>query len=155
GDPALLDTREHIDAFLRERQAGPSPPNRRALRDAFRALRGRVLRTELYARDGSSRQDRPYTVRELQYGLREIEPPPSGAEHRQRICLPQVRGERTTQWERGDDPQTRFIFTDRYDEFGQPRLVTTIACPRGWQKAIDTPVAPYLATTTLTAYGSP
>ena len=46
-----------------------------ARRDALRALRGQVLRTELYALDGSPRQDRPYTVTEHAYALREEDPP--------------------------------------------------------------------------------
>ncbi len=45
---------------------------RRAKRDAYRALRGSVLRTELYARDGSAPQNRPYTVTESLTGVAEV-----------------------------------------------------------------------------------
>ena len=34
---------------------------------------------------------------------------------------------------------TQFTFTDDYDEFGQPREQTQIACPRGWRKLDDQP----------------
>jgi len=44
---------------------------RRARRDALRVLRGSILRTELYALDGTERQDRSYTVSESLFGVRE------------------------------------------------------------------------------------
>ena len=44
-------------------------------RDALRALRGQMLRSELYALDGTDRQDRPYTVTESLSGVREESPP--------------------------------------------------------------------------------
>jgi Insecticide toxin TcdB middle/C-terminal region/HD domain len=49
-----------------------TPDSRRIKRDALRALRGSVLRTELYALDGSPREHRPYTVSESNYGLVEM-----------------------------------------------------------------------------------
>ena len=52
---------------------------RRLRRDALRALRGQVLRTELYALDGTDREDRPYTVTESLSAVREESPPPAGA----------------------------------------------------------------------------
>ena len=42
-----------------------------ARHDALRALRSSTLRVELYALDGSGRQDRPYTVTEFLSGVRE------------------------------------------------------------------------------------
>src|SRR4029434_5143893 len=108
---------------------------RRAKRDALRALRGSILRTELYARDGTERQHRPYTVTESISGVCEViqeisghklsyTPHPddvSGAQDRDRplrIFFPHARVQRTTQWERGDDPMTQFVFTDDYDAYG-------------------------------------
>jgi hypothetical protein len=55
------------------------PASHRA--DAIRSLRGHVARTELYAVDGSEREDRPFTVTESHYGIRE-ESPPAGGEPR-------------------------------------------------------------------------
>ncbi|HKR13470.1 MAG TPA: SpvB/TcaC N-terminal domain-containing protein, partial [Pyrinomonadaceae bacterium] len=97
---------------------------RRNRRDALRTLRGTTIRTELYAIDDTPRANRPYTVKESVYGLREIEP---------LIFFPHQLAERTTQWERGDDPLTQIVFKDGYDEYGQPRQSLNIACPRGWQ----------------------
>ena len=51
---------EAIDDFVRQWPL----PRRRAKRDALRALRGSILRTELYALDGTDRENRPYTVTE-------------------------------------------------------------------------------------------
>lgn len=39
------------------------------------ALRGSILRTELYATDGSPIAERPYPVTEAQFDVREIDPP--------------------------------------------------------------------------------
>ncbi|HEX6044699.1 MAG TPA: SpvB/TcaC N-terminal domain-containing protein, partial [Pyrinomonadaceae bacterium] len=99
-------------------------------RDALRVLRGRTLRTELYAMDGSERQSRPYTVTEQIYGLSEKFAPPAGST-RQHIFFPFGVGQRTTQWERGDDPMTQFSFSADYDAYGQPRSQISISVPRG------------------------
>jgi RHS repeat-associated protein len=107
--------------------AGLAP---QARRDALRSLRGSILRTELYALDGGSRQARPYTVTESLYGLREEAPPGSAEVDRRRIFFPHLLAERTSQWERGDDPLTRLTFADDYDEHGQPRQQTVVALPR-------------------------
>ncbi|HET8660593.1 MAG TPA: SpvB/TcaC N-terminal domain-containing protein [Micromonosporaceae bacterium] len=124
GDPNLLGHQEQTNRFLRTLR------DRRARRDALRVLRGRVLRTELYARDGSARQDRPYTVSEHAYGLRTVAGPGAAAPGRPAVFFAYPVAQRTTQWERGDDPMTRFSFTGDYDEYGQPRRHTEVALPR-------------------------
>jgi RHS repeat-associated protein len=130
---------------------------RRAKRDAIRTLRGRVLRTELYALDGSSRQDRPYTVTEHLHGVMplplNVPLPPQADDWRQRVFFPYTLAERTTQWERGDDPMTQFTFAGAYDAYGLALTHTAIAVPRGrniWAAA--TGGEPYLATHTATTY---
>ena len=136
-------------------------------RDAVRALRGRIIRSELYALDrfaGQTRlgpEDRPYTVTEHLHSVREVreeEPPddPEAADaHRLRIFFPHTLGQRVTQWERSDDPMTRFSLTDDYDAFGQPRRHTQIACPRGWRGLDDIPTEPYLATQSRIVFATP
>jgi YD repeat-containing protein len=131
--------------------------NRRDARDAVRALRSRVLRTELYALDGTRRQTRPYTVTENLHGLKEIDKPSDGAS-RDRIFFPFEEAQRTTQWERGDDPLTRLSFIGNYDEYGQPQLQLSVAVPRGRDYRNRLAVAAgeyYLATRTLTRYAQP
>jgi RHS repeat-associated protein len=125
---------------------------RGAHRDALRALRGAVLRTELYALDGTDRESLPYTVSEILYGVREesatgADPGPA------RIFFPLRLALRITQWERGRDPMTRFDFADDYDAYGFPRSQTSIAVPRDrdYRKA-SAPGEPYLAVCSEATY---
>ena len=70
--------------------------------------------TRSTARD---RQDRPYTVTEHCYGLREEIAAGSGRRRSGRASSsPTSLAQRTTQWERGDDPMTQFTFTGDYDD---------------------------------------
>jgi RHS repeat-associated protein len=136
-----------------------------ARRDAFRSMRGKVLRTELYALEGSNRQSRPYTVTEHVYGVREESPPDPGKAKRLRIFFPFALSQRTTQWERGNDPLSVFNFSDDctlsdsglqtadYDPYGQPLSQISIAVPRGRAFQLPAmPSEPYLATQTVTSY---
>ncbi|MEW5926790.1 MAG: SpvB/TcaC N-terminal domain-containing protein [Gemmatimonadota bacterium] len=126
---------------------------RRAARDAVRALRGRTLRSEQYALDGSPRADRPYTVAEHRWALREEEPPEDPCGRRMRVFFPHEVASRTTEWERGDDPMTRFAFTGDRDALGQPRLALSVAVPRGRDPLSEAEVdEPFLATLTVTGY---
>ncbi len=146
GDADALDRPQAMTDFL-------NGLPRRVKRDALRTLRGRVLRGELYALDGSQRQDRPYTVSEFLYGVREEAAPGSGEEDRPHIFFSYSLAERTTQWERGDDPMTAFTFNDDYDAYGQPRTQISIAVPRRSDYlAAAAPGDPYLATHTVTSY---
>lgn len=148
--PTLLTAFSDHAAFLRDL------PNRRARRDAVRSLRGSILRTELYALDGSAWQDRPYTVTESLFAVRTEYSP---AENRPRgssgyIFFPYKAASRTTQWERGNDPMTQFNFTQAYDAFGQATETISIACPRNWRRLdqMVPPTAPFLATFSKTVY---
>jgi RHS repeat-associated protein len=122
GDPPLL-TRSPEQATLLS-QLGP-----RARRDAVRALRGRVLREEVYGLDDSDRADRPYAVREQ---LHELSQPGRGVLQpwSDRVFFPYLAAERTTQWERGDDPQTVLSFTGGHDALGRATRETQVALPR-------------------------
>ncbi|WP_458190641.1 toxin TcdB middle/N-terminal domain-containing protein [Haladaptatus sp. NG-WS-4] len=129
---------------------------RRDKRDALRALRGRILRTELYALDGSALADRPYTVTEQQHSVREVIDPEDSdgdpIEAERRVFFPHSTATRTTQWERGDDPMTQYSFTGGYDEYGQPRFSIEIAEPRlSEHQRLDGP-DPYLGTFTVTNF---
>lgn len=149
---------------------------RRAVRDAIRTFRGSILRTELYALDGSARQDRPYTITESQYALYEVleenglaklsteasltdSPdnigPPGFPAESARIFFPHVVAQRTTQWERGDDPMTQLNFTEKFDNFGQAQTAISIACPRRWKDLDSRPGEPFLATKSETQYAAP
>lgn len=141
GDGSQLERPDEMQAFLKTLP-------RRAKRDALRTLRGRILRTELYALDGTERQTRPYTVTESLSGVREEAPPSHEETERLRIFFPYTLAQRTTQWERGEEPMTQFSFTEDYDTYGQPRRQIQIACPRGWQGTSKD----YLATVAETSF---
>ena len=128
GDPPLLDGDRSVGRFLRGVHDPSGAPDRAARRAALRTLRGRVLRVELYARDASPDRNRPYTVTEYAYGLRQE--PSAGHLGHARVFFPFEVARRITQWERGDDPLTQFTFTGDYDSAGQPRRVTSVAMPR-------------------------
>ena len=132
-------------------------------RDAFRSLRGKVLRTELYALDGSNRQSQPYTVTEHTYGVREESPADPSSSNRFHIFFPFALSGRTTQWERGNDPLTMFKFMDNcdpnsgqpldYDPYGQLISRIDIAVPRGraFRRSASSGDR-YLATQVVTTY---
>ena len=148
GDPEALGHTETVNEFLKT-LADP-----RHRRDALRTLRGSTLRTELYALDGTGRQDRPFTVIEQAYGVREESAPEAGGDRaRLRIFFPQPLAQRTTQWERGDEPMTQFAFTDDYDAYGQPRRKVNLAVPRHRDyRATAAAGGPYLGTLVETQY---
>jgi RHS repeat-associated protein len=155
GDPQLLGHTQKVNAYLDEIK------DRRIKRDALRALRGSILRTELYALDGSAQEERPYTVTEYAYGVREEKPVGEANSAAPPVFFPFRIAQRTTQWERGDDPMTQFTFTGTYDDFGQPLSQTSIAMPRRSSKRLKLPrnqVADetrILATHTRTVYAKP
>ena len=130
-----------------------------ARREALRALRGQILRTELYALDGTERQNRPYTVTEHLQGVREeFAPPPgdTGEQQHPSVFFPHLLAERTAQWERGSEPLTRYTFTDDYDSYGQPHTSISIGVPRGRnEQEAGPPGTPYLETHTRTMYATP
>lgn len=148
GDPQLLEHTEGVNAFL------GTLADRRSRRDALRTLRGSILRSELYALDGSPLEGRPYTVTEHAYSLREEEKPGDTSE-RYHIFFPHSVAQRTTQWERGNDPMTSFSYTTDYDVWGQPKEQWNVACPQGWKSFRSVLPDSYLATITHTEYAEP
>jgi RHS repeat-associated protein len=164
GDAPLLSRPAGLRDLLR------SLP-RRQRRDAIRTLRGTTLRTELYACDGTSRQDRPYTVTESLPGVARVrgQAAPAGAAGPvdawlsfageatpasgqpgadflgdKPIFFSYGLGQRTTQWERGDDPMTQLSFAADYDNYGHARRQFSVALPRGWARTATaaSPAAP-------------
>lgn len=144
GDPQAL-THPAAAAHL----AALSPQERR---DAARALRGRVLRTELSALDGSPLEHRPFTVTEKLHQVRRLEVGAAGGA-RPGVFFPFEVAERTTQWERGADPMTRLSFQGDHDAYGQPRRTLSLAVPRGrdYRSRAAPSEAPFLITETTTA----
>lgn len=138
---------------------------RRDLRDALRSLRGTQVRIELYGLDQSEREGRPYAVTENVFGLREEAPRVPGERRRPRIFFPHQQIQRTTAWERGDDPLTRVMFTDDYSAHGLPQQQTEVALPRRSSRrrpvvaavvgSVDVDETRILATHARTRYAAP
>ena len=147
-DPSVLSRPPSMTAFL-------NGLPRRVKRDALRALRGRILRSELYGLDATTRRNRPYTVTEHLHGVREESPPAPIEGDRLHIFFPFDLTQRTSQWERGADPMTQFVFSgDKdYDAYGQLLSQFNAAVPRGRDFTITAPAGdPYLATLSQTTY---
>ncbi|WP_344663342.1 SpvB/TcaC N-terminal domain-containing protein [Catenulispora yoronensis] len=145
GDAPMLTRPPETTAFL-------NGLARTVRRSALRAMRGHPLRSELYALDGTSRADRPYTVVEVLPGVREESPPRPG-ESRERVFLPVPLATRTTQWERGTEPLTQFTVQSGLDTYGLPIGEVRIAVPRGRDPRVAASSAePYLATRTTFQY---
>jgi RHS repeat-associated protein len=136
---------------------------RRARRDALRTLRGTLLRSELYAMDGSNLQNKPYTITESMMSVRlefnpSLLPTPLWAETDGGywagggyIFFPFNIGQRTTQYERGTDPMHNFSFTKAYDVYGQAQGQLSIAVPRG-ASPLSGGAGNYLATYSSTEF---
>ncbi|MDA0160164.1 FG-GAP-like repeat-containing protein [Solirubrobacter ginsenosidimutans] len=163
GDPPLLHHADGMKAFLRGLRDASGGIDHAARKGALRALRGRVLRTEVFAVDGSVRESKPYTVTEHAYRVREEPSLPEARSHR--VFFAAEEAQRVTRWERGNDPLTRFTFTGEHDPWGQPRRFTQVAAPR--RSACRRPVTAAavgdidpdpveaLATHTRTVYATP
>jgi RHS repeat-associated protein len=153
-DPAMLTRPDSLTTLL-------ATPDRSRRRDGLRALRGQVLRSELYALDGTPVADRPYTVTESVHGVRQETgwpelPPEDWLPATRPIFLPVPAGSRTTQWERGQEPMTQFTFPAEPDRYGLPTGQVEVAVPRRRdpQTTADPAVVvePYLATYGTTQY---
>jgi RHS repeat-associated protein len=146
GDPAGLERPQAQRTVL-------AALSREGRRLALRALRGRVLRTELFDLDGSDREDRPYEVTEHLHGVLPVN---AGTAATTSPFFPHVLAERTTTWERGDDPMTRLSLFQGYDAYGRCPDVVEVAVPRGRDWRGRLPAAStggtYLATRTRTRW---
>lgn len=130
GDTSLLASFSNLDHFLQQL------PSRRQRRDALRTLRGSVLRSELYSLD--DRSGIPWTVSESLYEIRKEGESLVDLKGMSRaIFFPMAVAQRSTNWERGQDPMTKFSFTSAFDRYGQALQNIQIACPRGWGQLED------------------
>ncbi len=113
--------------------------SRRARRDAYRTLRGTALRSELFAKDGSTNRKKPYSVKETQNSIQLIDSPATNEvidayrtlRHSNHIYFPYQYSARESMWERGLEPKTSFSFTGELDQYGQVLSSLSIAVPRG------------------------
>lgn len=85
-------------------------------REACRALKGSMLRREVYALDGSAKQPIPYTVAEQNFSIRLLQP---AGEQRHAVFFTHAREALTHHYERNPiDPRIQHALTLEVDEFG-------------------------------------
>ncbi len=97
-------------------------------REAARSLKGRILRQEIYALDGSDKQSHPYSVSERNYEIR-LE---QGLQtNRHAVFFASDRETINYHYERNpDDPHLTHAMTLEVDEFGNELKSVAIAYPR-------------------------
>jgi RHS repeat-associated protein len=112
------------------------------LREACRALRGRVLRTEVYADDGTSASAHPYAVTEHRYQVRLVQPP-SGTAYGS-VFAADLES-LSYHYERNPaDPRISHELTLEVDDFGTVTKAAAVGYPR------RVPAFPEQSTTLLT-----
>ena len=100
-------------------------------REACRALKGQVLRLEVYADDGTAQAQEPYTVSERSYAIRAIQP---ATKHAQAVFLVHPREAIEYHYERNPggaiDPRITHAFTLAVDAFGVTTRSAAVGYPR-------------------------
>ncbi|MEV5745366.1 SpvB/TcaC N-terminal domain-containing protein [Microbispora rosea] len=106
-------------------------------REACRALRGSVLREEVYALDGTDASDRPYRIAERNHTVELLQPRAAGNRHAVFLSHPresvEFHYERVLYGPDGDqyaDPQVSHAVTLDTDVFGNVRRAVSIAYGR-------------------------
>jgi RHS repeat-associated protein len=97
-------------------------------REAYRALKGSALRTEVYGEDASPVAGNPYTVTEQSFEVRLLQP---AGQNRHAVFLAQPREQLSFQYERRpDDPRVTHEVTLEVDDYGDVLRRVSIAYPR-------------------------
>ena len=98
------------------------------IKEACRALKGSMLRQEVYARDGSAKNDIPYTVAEKSYSVRRIQP---WDQNRHAVFHCQESETITYNYERVEnDPRITHALVLETDSLGNVTKSATVAYPR-------------------------
>ncbi|MGH8524383.1 MAG: toxin TcdB middle/C-terminal domain-containing protein, partial [Gammaproteobacteria bacterium] len=97
-------------------------------REACRALKGSMLRQEVYALDGTDQEKHPYTVTEQNFTIRLLQPQ---AGNRHAVFLTHARESLSYHYERNPaDPRISHAVTLQVDEFGNVLRSLAIGYPR-------------------------
>ncbi|MET9385993.1 SpvB/TcaC N-terminal domain-containing protein [Streptomyces sp. NPDC002928] len=102
-------------------------------RQACRALKGSVLRTEVYALDGGSAECLPFQVTERNYTLELLQPAAERADSagtRDAVFALHPRETLTGHYERTDDPRITHELVLAVDDFGNPLRTADVAYGR-------------------------
>lgn len=116
----------------------PGRLNAQEEREACRALKGRVLRQEVYADDDSSRRANPYSVAEHCYRLRVVQPQ---QDNRHAVFYAHDSEVLEHHYERNPrDPRISHQLTLEVDKFGNVTKSAAVAYPR--RPPLSTPLQP-------------
>jgi RHS repeat-associated protein len=116
-------------------------------REACRALKGSVLRQEVYAQDGSALQDAPYLISERSYGLERLQ---SAAANRHAVFFTHPRETVTQHLERNiDDARVGHELVLDLDAFGNVTRTAAVSYPRRYPPATFPEQAQTHITTTV------
>lgn len=97
-------------------------------REACRALKGMMLRQEVYALDGSAKQEHPYTVTEQNFTVEFLQPREN---NRHSLFFAHPRESLSFHYERNpSDPRTQHTLTLEVDDFGNVKKSAAIAYGR-------------------------
>ena len=123
GDPRAFELEDH-DFEQSDGSSGVGA----APHEAFRALRGALLRTEIYGRDNTQSQDHPYLVTYNRYGTEQLQEK-NGGQHGVYFTY-QIEGI-TYNYERNpDDPRIGHQLTLEVDDFGNVSRSAAVGYPR-------------------------
>jgi RHS repeat-associated protein len=96
--------------------------------EIFRALRGSMLRTEVYAQDGSGKADHPYSVTQNRYRIKELQ---EKGINNHAVYLTTQEESISYHYERNpDDPRVGHEITLEVDEYGNVTDKVAIGYPR-------------------------
>jgi RHS repeat-associated protein len=123
GDPQAFELTDH--EFER---ADGSAGVGLAPHEAYRVLRGALLRTEIYARDGTDRDVHPYIVTDNRYIIKEIQEA-SGIEHGVYFTI-QSEGLNCHYERNPEDPRISHQLTLEVDAFGNVTRSAAVGYPR-------------------------
>jgi RHS repeat-associated protein len=97
-------------------------------REATRALRGQILRQEVYAEDGTTQAAHPYTASERDYEVRLLH---HATEHSQAVFFVHPRHTISLNYERNPlDPRTQHEIVIEADDFGNVTQSAAVGYPR-------------------------
>jgi RHS repeat-associated protein len=98
------------------------------MREAYRALKGSILRIEVYAEDGTAAAQNPYTVTEQNFTVTLVQP---FGPNRHSVFRTNAREAATYQYERAaNDPRVTHECTLEIDEFGNVLRSVSVGYPR-------------------------
>lgn len=109
-------SRDDAQALLLPDTVLPAGLSAQEEREACRALRGSMLRQEVYATDGGPRAPHPYTVTEQTFSVRRLQPT---ADNRHAVFFAHPREALTIHYERNpSDPRVQHALTLEVDDVG-------------------------------------